>query len=139
MAVNSPTSMFWVQRDFIIAFHWLNMFCWEFTKFSLFLHFQLFVYFSQFIIYFYSKIVKFSIHLGKFDSNWHWTKVICRTAAWRMHAVKNILEYAQIARSGPKSMILDIEGHSITWRDTFFTSSIVDMNCTTVHKPLAIT
>ena len=52
---------------------------------------------------------------------------------------KNILEYAQIDRSEPKSMILDIEGHSITRRDTFFTSSIVDMNCTTVHKPLAIT
>ena len=26
---------------------------------------------------------------------------------------KNILEYAQIARSGPKSMILYIESHSI--------------------------
>ena len=26
---------------------------------------------------------------GKFEVNWHWWKVKCRTAAWRMHAVKN--------------------------------------------------
>ena len=25
---------------------------------------------------------------------------------------KNIIEYAQIARNGPKAMIIDIEGHS---------------------------
>ena len=26
--------------------------------------------------------------------------------------IKNILEYAQIAQSGPKSIVLDFEGHS---------------------------
>ena len=32
---------------------------------------------------------------------------------------KNILEYAQIARSGPKSMIRDIEGLSIKYTRMF--------------------
>ena len=36
---------------------------------------------------------------------------------------KNILEYAQIARSGPKSMIRDIEGPSSIYE---YTSSNVD-------------
>ena len=32
---------------------------------------------------------------------------------------KNVLEYAQIARSGPKSMIRNIEGRSIIGHRTF--------------------
>ena len=32
---------------------------------------------------------------------------------------KNVLEYAQIARSGPKSMIRNIEGHSIIYESSY--------------------
>ena len=41
-------------------------------------------------------------------------------------ASKNILEYDQITKSGPKFMIIDIEGHSTTYTYRIFKLSKFD-------------
>ena len=45
---------------------------------------------------------------------------------------KNVLEYAQIARSGPKSMICNIEGSSIKYRQLYFEVCVI--NCVVIPK-----
>ena len=56
---------------------------------------------------------------------------------------KNILEYAQIARSGPKYMILDIEGHSnkyspICHKDTIDDWQFFMLGCKVYNKYLFV-